>query len=158
MVAQVKSKSLLNKIVAQDIMTEEVVVVNAKMTIGQVAHLMLRNRVSGYPVTDKKKKVIGVVTVNDLFSLVDKLAWECVREAAKKNHKDLQQKIAGQKNRPIKEIMSKKIISITPETPLLEVIDAVVKWDIHTFPVMKGKQLVGIIGRRDILNAAFVYG
>ena len=149
-------KSLLSKIVASDIMTEGVEVVNQKTTIGQVAHLMLRNRISGYPVVDDKKRVVGIVTLNDLFVLIDKMAWDSSRRPDKK-HLDLQEKLGQYKDRPVSDIMVCNVISLSPETPLLDIIDAVVKWRIHTFPVMKNNKLLGIIGRHDILNATFVY-
>ena len=151
------AKSMLYKIVAADIMTEDVVVIKEDMLIGQVAHLMLRNKVSGYPIVNESKQVVGVVTINDLFALIDRTAWDSLRSSSSKGKEDWQDKIGELKDRPIKEIMTRNVISITPETPVFDIIEAVVKWRIHTFPVMKNNKLVGIIGRHDVLNATFVY-
>ena|SRR3989338_931536 len=141
--------SKIKLIFAEDIMTEEVVVVNQKMTIGQVAHLMLRERVSGYPVVDDAGKVSGIITLTDLFVLIDQMAHK---------KSELPDRIADCKKRPISDIMSKDVMSISPKTPLDEIIHSVVEKKIHTFPVMDNDKLVGIIGRHDVLNATFVYG
>lgn len=148
---------MLNRILAEDIMTEDVIVIKADMLIGQVAHLMLREGVSGYPVVDDQKNLIGIVTMTDLFTLVDKVAnnrhmiWEdCYDD-------DFERCLAKCKNKKVSDIMSAKIFSIAPKTPLSDVLDAVVKWNIHTFPVMDGNKLVGILGRHDVLNATFTY-
>jgi CBS domain-containing protein len=148
---------MLNRIFAEDIMTEDVIVIKEEMLIGQVAHLMLREGVSGYPVVDGNRKVIGIVTMTDLFTLVDKIANN--RELIWKDcyDEDFEKTLAKCKNKKVSEIMSKKIFTIAPKTPLRDVLDAVVKWNIHTFPVMDGNKLVGILGRHDVLNATFTY-
>jgi CBS domain-containing protein len=145
-VAKAKKKHIL----ARDIMTEDVHVVQEKMPIHQVAHLMLRMKVSGYPVVNGKGKVVGIVTLTDLFILINRLSRE--GKAGR-----LEDKIKSCRFKTIKEIMSRNVIAISPKTPLHEIIEAVVNWNIHSFPVMDKNKLVGIIGRHDILNAAFVY-
>jgi len=148
-------KKLLHQCIAKDIMTRDVEVVKETMRIGQLTHLMLDSRVSSFPVVNNNKRLIGLVTINDLFSLVDKIAWNCARISKKRKRINIQQGIDKYKNQPVKDIMSTNVFSITPDTPLIEIIEAVVKWRIHTFPVMKGNKLVGIIGRHDVLNATF---
>ena len=111
---------------------------------------MLRNRVSGYPVVGDDKKLIGIITLTDLFRLIDKLA--------KETDTTLAQKIGECKDWPIEKIMSADVRSIKRDTPILAIVEDVIQSNIHTFPVMDGNTIVGIIGRRDILNAAFVYG
>ena len=53
--------------------------------------------------------------------------------------------------------MSEKVVCIASDTPLVEIVNLVVEREIHTFPVTNKGKLVGIIGRHDILNAAFCY-
>jgi CBS domain-containing protein len=137
----------LNKVLAQDIMTESVSVIHENMLIAQAAHLMLRARISGYPVVDPEGKVIGIVTLTDLFILVDKIG--------KQREGSWHDKITYVKDQAVKTIMSKNVICIAPTTPISEIVDIVVKWGVHTFPVVENEKLVGIIGRHDILNAAF---
>ncbi len=136
-------------IMARDIMTEVVEVVHKTMTIGQVAHMMLRERISGYPVIDDHKNVVGIVTLTDLFLLID--------DVYQKGEEDFYRKITEVKSIPIAKVMSTNVYTIKPTTVLAEIICAVVYMRIHSFPVMENGKLVGIIGRHDILNAVFNY-
>lgn len=149
-------KSRLGSITARDIMSDQVVVVNEKMSVSQVAHLMLRERVSGYPIVSDTGEVVGIVTLTDLFILVDKIAQE--QSAGLVQDQNWLQAISKCKHMPIGEIMTKNVILIDPDTSLIEIAETVVKWRIHTFPVVEENKLVGIVGRHDILNAIFSYG
>lgn len=149
--------SKLTRIVAEDIMTENVVAIRDDMTIGQVAHLMLRERVSGYPVIDSEKHVIGVVTLTDLFVLIDKIVHQHPSLPSECQIDDFEAALAKSKDMKVSQILSKNLLVISPSTTIHDIIEAVVKSNIYTFPVMKDEKLVGIIGRHDVLNAAFSY-
>ncbi len=149
-------KSKIDSISAYDIMTENVAVVDKYKPIGQVAHLMLRERVSGYPVVDENGRVVGIVTITDLFILLNKMAKGELSDS--QAGATIGEQIASYKDRPISDIMSRDVKSISPDTRLSEIVQATVESNIHMFPVMKDEKLVGIIGRHDVLNATFVYG
>lgn len=154
-----KKTSKLDLLFADSIMTEAVHVIKRNMTIGQVSHLMLRERVSGYPVVDEDGAVVGIVTMTDLFKLIDKMLKRedgLGLDEMKKNNFEEAIKIV--KDKPVTALMSKDVKFLTPETPVTQIIEAVVEKNIHTFPVIKDGKLAGIIGRRDVLNAVFVYG
>lgn len=144
------NESNLQTIIAEDIMNDNVELIRSDMTITQVAHMMMRLKISGYPVIDPQMQIIGIVTLSDFFILVDKLFH--------RKGIDLTEKIAQVKDLPVTEIMSSNVISISKGTTLGEIIDAMVKWRIHTFPVMENGKIIGIIDRHDVLNATFVYG
>lgn len=148
----------LNNIVAEDIMSDHVAVIKKSMLIGQVVHLMLREKISGYPVVDDNGKLEGIVTLTDFFLLLDNMVKEISDDNLESRKITLHQKIIEVKDRPIEEIMSKNVVCITPDTCLGEIIENVAYKHIHSFPVIKDGKLVGIVGRRDVLNAAFVYG
>ena len=137
----------LSEICAKDIMTAQVAVIDQTMLIGRAAHLMLRERVSSYPVVDQNGVVVGIITINDLFALIDQMFHD--------KKINFSESIAQFKSRPVNHIMSKNVIGISPDTPLDEIIEIITKWHIHTFPVIKDNKLVGIVGRHDIINATF---
>ncbi|MBF0483675.1 MAG: CBS domain-containing protein [Candidatus Omnitrophica bacterium] len=148
----------LDQILAKDIMSESVISVKPDMLIGQVAHLMLRSIVSGVPVVNENKELVGIVTLTDLFILLDKVARQVEQGVNDERNKSLHEHLEKTKNLPILEIMSKTIITIAPTTTLREMLDIVIKWHIHFLPVMQEGKIIGVIGRHDILNATYVYG
>jgi CBS-domain-containing membrane protein len=135
---------------AKDIMSEDLVVVYDDMRVSQVAHLLLRQRVSGFPVLSREKKILGIVTMTDLFRVIHETSVDSTDHAPKA-------KIAELKEIPVSLIMSRNIVTITPQTTLAEIVRFVAERGMHSFPVMENGQMVGIVGRHDILNAVFAY-
>jgi len=50
------------------------------------------------------------------------------------------------------DVMTKRVIAVTEDTPLEEIAGVMVTRKIKRLPVIKDKKLVGIIGRKDILT------
>ncbi len=57
---------------------------------------------------------------------------------------------------PVSSIMTKKIIAVTPDDDLLKVKEIFENYNIHHLPVVKFKELVGIISKTDFLH--FLHG
>lgn len=152
-----KKSSRLGVILAEDIMTEDVSVIEESQSMGQVAHLMLRHRVSGYPVVNKSGGLVGIITLSDLFIFLDKLAKKH-NLSGSSDHRKFFESISTSKDYPIKDIMSHTVLTISSKTSVEEIIEKVVENKVHTFPVVEDGKIVGIIGRHDVLNATFVYG
>lgn len=136
-------------ILARDIMSEEVITIHEDMLISQVAHLMLRDRVSAFPVVRGKSELIGIITLTDLFSMID--------VAVQKHNRDFKEYLATFKNVRVAEVMSHELVTIAPETTLPQIIRLLIEKNMHTFPVIGEGGIVGIVSRHDILNAAFGY-
>lgn len=61
---------LLAGLSLSDVMTKEPKVVSPDVTIGEAAEIMLANRISGLPVVDFEKKLVGIITESDIFRMV----------------------------------------------------------------------------------------
>lgn len=66
---------LLAKLEVRTIMTREPITIAPSATIGEAARLMLDNKVSGLPVTNEYKEVVGIITESDIFRMVVRHAW-----------------------------------------------------------------------------------
>jgi CBS domain-containing protein len=53
----------------------------------------------------------------------------------------------------VADIMSPKPLTVSPDTPLSQIAALMAKQKVHTLPVMEGGQLVGIIGKMDLVRA-----
>lgn len=145
-----EQKKTYQKILAQDIMSDAVDVVKKDMLVHQVAHRMLRERVSGYPVVDDYNNLVGMITITDLLKIIQQAADNVPDRFA--------ETIARTKNQPISSLMAPAVVTVSLKTTLEEIVRIMLKKNIHTFPVMEHNKLAGIIGRHDVLNAVFVYG
>lgn len=142
---------------AEDIMSREVITVNENASVRELASLFISHDISGAPVVDTAGKVIGVVTENDLIfqnkkvhlpTAVAILDAFLFLERPEKMEKELK-KIAGAK---VGDICSRNLISVGPEAELEELATLMAEKKIHTLPVMEGEQLVGVIGKSDIIR------
>jgi CBS domain-containing protein len=112
--------------IAKDIMTTDVITVSPNTTIRNLAMTLIKNQISGAPVSGKNGKIVGVVSEAD---------------------------IVAKKGKDVKAIMSKKIISVSEETPVEEIARLMTTHRIKRLPVMRKDEVVGIVSRADIVSA-----
>ncbi|BCO09121.1 membrane protein [Desulfolithobacter dissulfuricans] len=145
---------------AKDIMTREVITVNEDLPVKELARILSENRISGAPVLDEQGKVVGVVTESDLIDQNKKVHIPTVvaildsfifLESPEKMEKDLR-KMAGTR---VGNIFTRELIAVTPDTPLDEIATLMSEKGVHTLPVMEGENLVGVIGKSDIIRSIY---
>lgn len=142
---------------AKDIMSREVVTVTPETTVKQVARLLFEKKISGTPVVDDSGKLLGVVTESDLIDQKKKFHIPTViaildsvifLESAKKIEKEIN-KMTGAK---VKDICTQQPISVTESTPVEEIATIMAEKKVHTLPVLRDGQLVGVVGKTDIIK------
>jgi CBS-domain-containing membrane protein len=116
---------------------------------------MLTRRISALPVVDAKRRVLGMVSEGDLLRRQEtgterRRSWwlELMTDPATSAREYT--KSHGQRAR---DVMTRTVVSVTPETDLAEVADVLERWSIKRVPVVKNQRLVGIVSRRDLLPA-----
>jgi CBS domain-containing protein len=133
----------LKEIKAKNIMTcKNIVTVKEDDHLAHVAEYMINTRISGMPVVNDNGKVIGIITSTDLFLLMEMLKSGMVIEGIHSNPY----------NPTVKFAMTYVVMKIDPETGLDEIADIMKHRDIHTLPVYEGDNMIGIVGRRDVLK------
>ena len=145
----------------KDIMTKEVVFVFPETDIVKAAALIKRHRIHGLPVV-KEKKVVGIVSKTDFFvrgssgfhlpSYIDFMKnikeTNNVKKEIQKNSK-----IEKFLNIKIKDIMTKKCLTVNPETTIKKLFEMFSKTKFQTFPVInKNKDLVGVVTFTDLIK------
>lgn len=143
---------------ARDIMTTEVITIGPEASVTEAARLMESHRISGLPVMDQDGRLLGVITQSDLLqqardlelppaiNLLD-LHLFLVTQA------NFQRRLEKMLGSTVKDVMTPNPITISPETPVKEVAAIMDRKKVHTFPVVEGGKLVGIIGKIDLIRA-----
>ena len=134
----------LKQIRAKDMMSDEVITVKKDDSLVEVAELMIKKRISGFPVLENGE-IIGIITSNDLFLVMDMI----------KTGELLQNDDTDSSQPSVNFAMSTDIVTVNPETNLDEIISLMKYRNIHTLPVMSQNKLVGVIGRRDIFKSFY---
>lgn len=142
---------------AADIMTREVITVQKETTVAELAKLLATNNIGGTPVVDDEGKLLGVVTESDLIDQKKKVHIPTVvtildsviyLENPEKMEKEML-KMAGSL---VGNIYTENPKTVTEETTLEDIATIMSEENIHTLPVMRGEELVGIIGKQDIIK------
>jgi CBS domain-containing protein len=140
---------------ASDVMTREVVSVEPDSSILHAVRLMLQKRISGLPVIDGAGNLVGIVTEGDFLRRTEtgtqrrrprwiefligpgKLADEYVHTSGRK----------------VQEVMTPNVHTVSEDIPLEEVAHLMERHRIKRLPVMRGKTVVGIITRANLMRA-----
>jgi CBS domain-containing protein len=139
----------------RDIMTRKVLSIEPGASVLQAVHSMLQNKISGLPVVNADGDLVGVVTEGDFLRRAEtaterkrprwlgflvgpgKLADEYVHTHARK----------------IADVMTPEPYTVTEETTLDDVVQLMEKHRVKRLPVVRGKKLVGIVSRANLLHA-----
>jgi len=122
----------IEQILVRDIMSKDLITVTVDASINECAKQMKKHGISSVVVVNERRKLLGVVTKTDLVSIF------------------LVQSTASLK---ISKIMTKKVITVSPDESLFEVESVLFNNAIRRVVVTKGKIPVGIITYRDFIPA-----
>src|SRR4051812_30172872 len=106
-------------------MTTPVVTAPAAMSLGELADLLARYKITAVPIVDGDGTVLGLVSEYDLMA----------RQGA-----------------TAADVMSAGVIAVNPETEVDDVRFLLVERRIRRVPVMDGNRMVGIVSRSDIVR------
>ena len=142
---------------AKDFMTKDVITISSAATVEELARLLIENKISGAPVVNNKKELIGIVTENDLISQNKRLHIPTIIRLFDAfivlGSGKLEEEIKKMAAATVEEICIKKVVSITEDTPLQEVATIMSEQKIHLLPVLRNNVVVGIVGKADIVDA-----
>jgi CBS domain-containing protein len=141
-------------------MTSPVITVKPTMSVKDVARLFLERRVSAVPVVDDQEKIIGIVSEGDLVHRSEIFTerqhpWWLVLMAGDEG---LAAEYIKAHAKQIVDIMTRKVITAGPDTPLQEIAAMLEKYGIKRLPIVRDGQLVGIVSRANLVQAIATSG
>jgi CBS domain-containing protein len=140
---------------ASDVMTRTILSVRPDATVAEAIRTMLDNKISGLPVIDEAGRLVGILTEGDLLR-----RGETGTERHRARWLEVLMgpgRLAGEyvrtHGRRVEGIMTRDLVSVTPDTPLKEVVELMERRRIKRVPVLDGDVPVGILSRADLLRA-----
>jgi CBS domain-containing protein len=124
-----------SKMKVEEFMQTDLFTVQKDDIIGLVAEIMDWRKIRYMPVEDSKGNLVGLMTSRLIL-----------------RHFTRNNALEASPSQYVKDIMIAKPITISPETPIIEALDKMRKNKIGCLPVIKKKELVGIITEMDFLR------
>ncbi|MBX2841747.1 MAG: CBS domain-containing protein [Flammeovirgaceae bacterium] len=119
-------------------MDKNEVTLSDSMTIVDACELIIKHKLTGSPVLDKDRNIVGMLTEKDCLRLILESSY---------NNMPMQ-------NKKVSEYMSKNVKTVSTENDLLDVANQFLNSHFRKYPVVHNGKLVGQVSRRDILRAA----
>ncbi|NJD57415.1 MAG: CBS domain-containing protein [Nitrospirae bacterium] len=145
---------------ARDIMTKDVITVQEDMTVEELGRIFIERRISGAPVLDRDKKVIGVVTENDLVRKNSRLHIPTIVRIFDAfvplgGTGRVEEEIRRISASTVSEICTRTVVTVSPDTSVQDVSSLMFEKGVHIIPVLESGAIVGIIGKIDIIRGMF---
>jgi len=129
---KILKSAIKEKVYARDIMSLKVKTLNPNDRVDDVRALLADHRVSGLPVIENGR-VVGIATIKDMNKAVRN----------------------GFGHSRIKGYMSRRVVLLSPNTPLHRIKRIALEEDAGTILVIKKRKIEGVINRSDILKNVY---
>jgi len=125
----------MHSILVKDYMDRNPHAINEEATVRDVITVLMKEQISGAPVVDKDKNLIGFVSEQDCIQEMLNDAFYC------------------EESPPVTAVMSKEVNTVSPDTSIVEIAETMAKRPPKNYPVCSEGKLIGLISRRLILQA-----
>ena len=116
---------------ARDIMKKDFEAISEDTDVQKICNILIRNKVSGLPVVNSSKKLIGFVSERDIIASINKY---------------------GSPKKRAKEIMTKKVVSVNEDALVEQISKIFTERPFRYVPVTRKGAVVGIISRKQVIN------
>lgn len=139
----------------KEIMVKDVVTLSADITVKEAMDILFERKISGLPVVDKDRKLLGMFTEKEVISRVLPSYIENVgRFVYDENPKATKKKLKDLSDVKIGTLMRKEVVTTTEDAALCEVARIMLTQKARRIPVLdKAGRVIGIIAREDVLKA-----
>ncbi len=140
---------------AGDIMTQEVISIAPEATVAEAAALMVKEHISGLPVIDADRRLVGIITEGDLLRRTEmgtapgKPRW---LEVLFGRNQIADQYIRSHSRR-IEDLMTADVAVASEESELGDIVAIMQRRQVNRVPIVRGQSVVGIVTRANLLYA-----
>ncbi len=141
--------------IASDIMVPKVITVTSDACVRDVAKLLLDNCISAVPVVSEDGKLAGIVSEGDLMRRAE-TGTERHRSwwlAMLSSNEALAAEFIRSHAHKVSDLMTRKVITAEPETPVGDIASLMEKNGIKRVPIVEDGKIVGIVSRANLVQA-----
>ncbi|MBE0489759.1 MAG: CBS domain-containing protein [Halomonas sp.] len=119
----------------REIMSRDCYRVTAKTSVSTLAEGLSLHRLPGVPVVDERDHLIGFISEQDVLGKV------------------LESTYLNEEPPLVRELMRNEVLTVTPNKSITDLAQEMLRNKPKVYPVVEQERLVGIVTRRDVLNA-----
>ena len=134
-----------------DLMNPKVITVGPKTPLREILQIILRYHLNGIPVVDSEQRLAGMVTYSDLSRRLlptEKQLME--HEEYLTTPQLMEDRFRDIVNVPVDEIMTRNVISVSPDLEALKAGAIMTARRVKALPVVQNHKVVGVISHTDI--------
>lgn len=136
------------------VMGTRIQMVSPKTTYEEAAKIMDQYKISGLPVVEKNGTLVGMISEKDLFrALYPRYEYYAADPEAYRDREAQENEIETIRKNPVELYMSRNVLTIEPDAPILKAGGLMLARGFHRLPVVDNGKLVGIVTREDIYGA-----
>lgn len=130
----------LNSVRIADVMTRKIVCMHLDASLEQAAAMCWQRHISGLPVVNSQRKLVGIITLKDLLrqflqaEVLAPEAWQTRQRA------------------PISQFMQRQLITLGPDSSLQSACEQMAHHRIRRILVTRDQQLLGLFSSRDAVR------
>jgi CBS domain-containing protein len=149
----------VDELTVREIMTTNVITAKPDTTVGELADILAKNKISGVPVVDNQGRVLGMASEADIILqdadlhfpyyiqfLESVIYLQSVHKFEERFRKSIGSKVS--------EVMSEEVNTVSPDTTVRQAATMMAECEVNRLPVTdEDGRLVGIVTRGDIVRA-----
>ena len=157
----------MSKLKVRDLMTTQLVTLQPTDTVKKAAIKFAVDNISGAPVVDNRNHLLGILSENDILNTIlkyqialddenhDSVMLTYAMDSPTDND-DILKKVSEEiSNLEVSAIMTRTVLTTTPDTTIMEVLRAMIEMKVNRVPVVEKGVVIGIISRGDIIFALY---
>lgn len=127
-----------NHITVRDYMTKDLITFAPEQSVLEVMNLLIKHRISGGPVVNENRKLIGIISESD-----------CMNQIAESRYYNM-----PMSDMQVKDYMIKDVDTIDGDMDIFDAAKTFGNSNRRRFPIVDQGKLAGQISQKDILKAA----
>jgi CBS domain-containing protein len=135
---------------AKDVMSTDVATVGRDASLLEAMTMLVNANVSALPVTDSGGVLVGMLSEYDLIRQVLRGPDPSVGLQSSREEDGT---VAEAWSRPVHTVMTTPVVTLAEDSPLEAVITLILESRYRLIPIVRGRAMVGIVGRSDLVKA-----
>lgn len=107
-------------------------------TIQEVIDIIIKTGISGAPVLDKDRRLVGIISEKDCLRIIVDQAYHNLPSS----------------DRKVSDYMTAKVKTLSPDSDVVQAANEFLNSPIRRLPIVENGVLLGQVSRRDILKAS----